>query len=182
MMTDVTVSTNNASSWLFSSGTRPLCEWKKEATVARVWMLAFGDIHLHKTYLDTALFSWSQDSKGFPAHVMLRVFALYTLAAQWAFAPRVVQLLGAGRGCHKFVPVLVGDGSKIASPGDLFDQPPGEVSSIRGRLADHVGGHKVLSPEGVVLVSSPGTESSYPCPPRSLKHSPATPEHLLVHE
>ena len=79
-----------------------------------------------------------------------------------AFAPRVVQLLGAGRGCHKFVPVLVGDGSRISSPGDLFGQPPGEVSSIRGRLADHVGGHKVLSPEGVVLVSSSGTESSYP--------------------
>ena len=82
-----------------------------------------------------------------------------------ASAPRVVQLLGGGRGCHKFVPVLVGDGSKISSPGDLFDQPPGEVSSIRGRLADHVGDHVVLSSEGVVLVSSPGTKSSYPCPP-----------------
>ena len=30
--------------------------------------------------------------------------------------------------CHKFVPVLVGDRTKIAPPGDLFDQPPGEMS------------------------------------------------------
>ena len=29
----------------------------------------------------------------------------------------------------------------------------------------------VLSPEGVVLWISPGTESSYPRPPQSLKHS-----------
>ena len=40
---------------------------------------------------------------------------------------RVVQRLGGGRGCHKFVPILVGDGTKIAPPGDLFDQPPGEM-------------------------------------------------------
>ena len=70
-----------------------------------------------------------------------------------------------GRGCHKFVPVLGGDGTKIAPPGDLFDQPPGEMSSIRGKLADNVEDHLVLSPEGVVLVTSPGTDSSYPPPP-----------------
>ena len=35
---------------------------------------------------------------------------------------------GRGRGCHKFVPVLGGDGTKIAPPKDLFDQPPGEMS------------------------------------------------------
>ena len=35
--------------------------------------------------------------------------------------------LGGGRGCHKFVPVLGGDGTKIAPPGDLFDRPPGEM-------------------------------------------------------
>ena len=29
----------------------------------------------------------------------------------------------------------------------------------------------MLSPEGVVLVTSPGAESSYPRPPQSLKHS-----------
>ena len=33
-----------------------------------------------------------------------------------------------GRGCRKFVPVLKGDGPKIAPPGDIFDQPPGEMS------------------------------------------------------
>ena len=70
-----------------------------------------------------------------------------------------------GRGCHKFVPVLEGDGTKIDPPGELFYQPPGEMSSTRSRLAEHVGDDVVLSPKGVVLVASPGTELSYPCPP-----------------
>ena len=51
-----------------------------------------------------------------------------------------------GRGCHKFVPALGGSGTKIAPPGDIFDQPPGEMSSIQGKLADHVDDHAVLSP------------------------------------
>ena len=73
---------------------------------------------------------------------------------------------GRGRGCHKFVPVPGGDGTKISSTGGIFDQSPGEISSIRSNLADHVvGDHVVLFPEGVVLVTSPGTESSYPRPP-----------------
>ena len=79
--------------------------------------------------------------------------------------------IGEGWGYHKFVPVLGRDGTKIAPPGDLFDQSPGELSLIRGKLADHVGDHVVLSPEGVVLVTSPGTESSYPRPPQSFKNS-----------
>ena len=79
--------------------------------------------------------------------------------------------IGEGRGCHKFVPVLGGDGTKIAPPEDLLGQLPGEMSGIRGKLADHVGHHIVLSPEGVVLVTSPGTESSSPRPPQSLEHS-----------
>ena len=80
---------------------------------------------------------------------------------------------GGGRGCHKFVPVLERDGTKIAPSGDLFDHPPGEISSVRGKITDLVGDHVVLSPEGDVLVTtSPGTESSYPRPPQSLKHSP----------
>ena len=33
-----------------------------------------------------------------------------------------------GRGCNKFVPVLGGDGTKRSSTGDIFDQPPGEMS------------------------------------------------------
>ena len=33
-----------------------------------------------------------------------------------------------GRGCSKVVPVLGRDGTKIAPPGDLFDQPLGEMS------------------------------------------------------
>ena len=33
-----------------------------------------------------------------------------------------------GRGCNKFVPALGGDGTKRSSTGDIFDQPPGEMS------------------------------------------------------
>ena len=72
-----------------------------------------------------------------------------------------------------FVPVLRGDGTKIAPTGDIFDQTPGGMISIRGKLADHVGDHVVISPEGAVLVTSPGTESSYPRPPQSLNNSTA---------
>ena len=32
------------------------------------------------------------------------------------------------RGCHKFVPVLGGDSTKIDPPRELFDQPPREMS------------------------------------------------------
>ena len=67
-------------------------------------------------------------------------------------------------GCHKFVPVLGADGTKIAPTGDS-DQPLGERSLIRGKLGDHVRDHVVLSPDGVVLVTSPGAKSSYPRPP-----------------
>ena len=33
-----------------------------------------------------------------------------------------------GRGCNKFVPVLRGNGTKIAPTGDIFDWPPGVMS------------------------------------------------------
>ena len=36
--------------------------------------------------------------------------------------------IGGGRGCNKFVPVFGGDGTRIAPSGDLFDQPPREMS------------------------------------------------------
>ena len=35
--------------------------------------------------------------------------------------------IGEGRGCNKFVPVLVGNGTKIDPTGDIFDQPPGQM-------------------------------------------------------
>ena len=75
------------------------------------------------------------------------------------------------RGCNNFVPVLRGNGTKIAPTGDRFDQPSGGMSWIRGKLADHVGDHVVLSPEEGVLVTSPETESSYPRLPQSLNNS-----------
>ena len=64
-----------------------------------------------------------------------------------------------------------GNGTKIAPTGDILDQLPSGMSWIRGKLADHVGDHVVLSPEEGVLVTSPGTESSYPRPPQSLNNS-----------
>ena len=63
-----------------------------------------------------------------------------------------------GRGCNIFVPVLRGNGTKVAPTGEIFGQPLGGISWIRGKLADHVGDHVVPSPEGAVLVTSPGTE------------------------
>ena len=33
-----------------------------------------------------------------------------------------------GGGCNNFVPVLRGNGTKIASTGDIFDQSPGGMS------------------------------------------------------
>ena len=84
---------------------------------------------------------------------------------------RPVQRLRGGRGCNNFVPVLRGNGTKIAPNGDIFDQSPGGMSWIQGTLADHVGDHVVLSPEECVLVTSLGTESSYPHLPQSLNNS-----------
>ena len=78
-----------------------------------------------------------------------------------------------GRGCHNFFPVLRGDGTKTAPPVEIFDQPPGEMSSDRVKLVDDVRGYAVLSPKGAVLVTSPGTEPSHPRFPQSLncKHT-----------
>ena len=76
-----------------------------------------------------------------------------------------------GRGCNEFVPVLRGNGTKIAPTGDICDQLPGEMSWIRGKLADHVGDHAVLSPEEIVSVTSSGTKLSYPRPSQSLNNS-----------
>ena len=76
-----------------------------------------------------------------------------------------------GAGSSNFVPALGGDDTKIAPTGDIFGQPPGGMSSVRGKLANHVGNHVVLSPEGAILVTSTGTESSYPRPPQSLNNS-----------
>ena len=79
--------------------------------------------------------------------------------------------IGERRGCNKFVPGLRGNGTKVTHTGDIFDQPPCQIQRIRGKLADHVGDHLVLSPEGAVLVISPGTKSSYPRPPQWLNPS-----------
>ena len=35
--------------------------------------------------------------------------------------------IGEGRGCNIFVPVLRGNGAKIAPTGDIVDQPPGQM-------------------------------------------------------
>ena len=106
----------------------------------------------------------------------------YALILQHALCRTWLSRSTIGGVCDKFVPVLGGDGTKIVPPGDLFDQPPGELNSIRGKLADHAGDNVVLSPEGAVFVPSPGTESSYPRPPHSFEHSALQSRgiHLLV--
>ena len=91
---------------------------------------------------------------------------------------RTRSTIGEGRGCNNFSPVLGGDGTKVAPTGDIFDQPPGRMSSIRGKLADHLEDHVVLSPEGTVLATSTGMESLYPRPPQSLNNS--TSRQILV--
>ena len=93
--------------------------------------------------------------------------ATYHVLLNTSSTPQLTRsTIEGGRGCNKFVPVLRENGTKIASTGYIFDQPPGRMSLIRGKLADHVGGHVVLSPEEGILVTSPGTESSYPRPPQ----------------
>ena len=87
---------------------------------------------------------------------------------------RPVQQRG-GRGCNKFIPVLGGNWTKIAHTGDIFGEPPGGIISIRSKFVDHVGDHVVLSPEGAVLVTFPGMESSHPRPPQSLNNSEMNP-------
>ena len=87
--------------------------------------------------------------------------------------------IGEGWGCNIFVPVLGGNGTKIAPTGNIFDLPPGQMRSIRGKLADYVMDHVVSSPEGAVLVTSPGTKSSYPRLPQSLNPS-RRPEKILI--
>ena len=46
-----------------------------------------------------------------------------TLDREYITATESFNDWGGGRGCHIFVPVLGGDGTKIAPPGDLFNQP-----------------------------------------------------------
>ena len=42
-------------------------------------------------------------------------------------AIRTSSTIGGWRGCNIFVPVLRGNGTKIAPTGDKFDQPPGQI-------------------------------------------------------
>ena len=37
---------------------------------------------------------------------------------------RIRSTNGGGRGCNNFIPVLGGNGTKIAPTGNIFDQPP----------------------------------------------------------
>ena len=72
---------------------------------------------------------------------------------------------GGGRECNTFVPVLGGNGTKIAPTVDIFDQPPGQMGCSRGKLADHVGDRVVVSPGGDVLVTSWGRNRRIPASP-----------------
>ena len=45
-----------------------------------------------------------------------------------AHVPWTRSTIEGGRGCNKFVLDLGGDGTKRSPTGDMFDQPPGEMS------------------------------------------------------
>ena len=62
-----------------------------------------------------------------------------------------------GRGRHERNPL-----------GNIFDQPLGEMSWIRGKLANHVGDHIAIPLESAAMVTSLGTESSNTSPAHSL--------------
>ena len=80
--------------------------------------------------------------------------------------------INGGGKCWNFSPILVGDDTKTAPAGDIFDQPPCPRSSIRTKLADHAEDHHVvLFSGGTVLLTSPGTESLNPPPPQPLNDS-----------
>ena len=106
-----------------------------------------------------------QDWETYLVDLLLCVMTTYRLTYMTS------STIAGGRGCNIFVPVLGGNSTKIALTGDMFDQPPGQIRLIRGKLAHHVGDHVVSSPEGAILVTSPGTKSSYPRPPQSLNPS-----------
>ena len=59
--------------------------------------------------------------------IIFRIWRGGEVPQQWKDAIEPFNDWG-GRGCHKFVPVLGGDCTKMASPGDLFDKPLGEMS------------------------------------------------------
>ena len=70
-----------------------------------------------------------------PAHKNLLVRNIVSMSSHRAISrARLYEVIesfndwGGGWGRHKFVPVLGGDDTKVAPPGDLFDQPPGEMS------------------------------------------------------
>ena len=41
--------------------------------------------------------------------------------------------------CRKNVPVLGGDGTKIAPTVDIFDKPSGEMSSVWAKIVEYAG-------------------------------------------
>ena len=68
------------------------------------------------------------------ADVLRRVTVTLAPATEVLSRPLKVTVLGSrthksfndwgGQGCHNFVPVLGGDGTKMARTGDLLDHPP----------------------------------------------------------
>ena len=61
-------------------------------------------------------------------HSPKRFHTLYkNKCMRYNICTRQVQRLGGGRGCNIFVPVLGGNGTKIAPTGDILDEPPGQI-------------------------------------------------------
>ena len=89
----------------------------------------FDSVPLHLDNTSTLHVAGNQTYSPRVKHVVLRYFFVQKLARREGqisihYVKRPVQRLGGGRGCNILVPVLGGNGAKIAPTGDLFDQAP----------------------------------------------------------
>ena len=91
------------------------------AEVVRKWMTERECNHTVDIHIRTHV-----TSAPHPLHFPAAVYCVLTLGNSRGATRSTIG--GEGGGCHNFVPVLGGNGTKIAPPGDLFDQPPGEMS------------------------------------------------------
>ena len=85
-----------------------------------------------------------------------------------------------GGGCNIFVPVLRGNGTKIAPPGYIFDQPPHGMSWIRGSCRGLCRGSRSLIPGRGCFDDLPGDEIVVS--PPSLIVEPLVSNRVLVME
>ena len=60
-------------------------------------------------------------------HTLLLYLNTFILIYLFTITLLTRSTIEGGRGCNDFVPVLGGNGTKIAPTGDIFDQTPGQM-------------------------------------------------------